>query len=108
LNRRMETILEITNLDRNAATRVDLDTADGELHEERLRCMRAITELQQGTADVSEELLSPTSTQGRPPPDGGNKAGLVVKALPLSPNPRMDTDGRREDSGRGVRELQAR
>ena len=34
--------------------------------------------------------------------------GLVVKALLLSPNPRMDTDGRREDSGRGVRELQAR
>ena len=26
----------------------------------------------------------------------------------LSPNPPMDTDGRREDSGRGVRELQAR
>ena len=99
----METILEITNLDRNAATRVDLDTADGELHEERLRRMRAITELQQEAADVSEELLSPTSTQGRPPPDGGNKAGLL-----LSPNPPVDTDGRREDSGRGVRELQAR
>ena len=26
----------------------------------------------------------------------------------LSPNPPMDADGRREDSGRGVRELQAR
>ena len=26
----------------------------------------------------------------------------------LSPNPPKDTDGRREDSGRGVRELQAR
>ena len=26
----------------------------------------------------------------------------------LSPNPPMDTDGRREDSGGGVRELQAR
>ena len=26
----------------------------------------------------------------------------------LSPNPPMDMDGRREDSGRGVRELQGR
>ena len=26
----------------------------------------------------------------------------------LNPNPPMDTDGRREDSGKGVRELQAR
>ena len=29
-------------------------------------------------------------------------------ALRLTPNPPMDTDGRREDSGRGVRELQGR
>ena len=29
-------------------------------------------------------------------------------ALPLSPNPPMDRDGRREDSGRGMRELQER
>ena len=59
----MEPILEITNLDRNAATRVDLDTADGELHEERLRCMRAITELQQVTADVfaNARLLDPVA-----------------------------------------------
>ena len=59
----METILEITNLDRNAATRVHLDTADGELHEERLHCMRAITELQQGTADVfaNARLLDPVA-----------------------------------------------
>ena len=33
----------------------------------------------------------------------------VLARLPLSPNPPKDTDGRREDSGRGwVRELQGR
>ena len=60
----METILEIANLDRNAATRVDLDTADGELHEERLRCMRAITELQQGTAGVFANARLPDPVAG--------------------------------------------
>lgn len=77
------TILEIANLDRNAVTRVDLDTADEELHEERLRCMREITELQQEAVDVAEEILSPTCTQGRPTPDGGIEAALVVKGLLL-------------------------
>ena len=31
-----------------------------------------------------------------------------VKELGLSPNPPKDTDGRREESGRGVRELQGK
>ena len=33
---------------------------------------------------------------------------VIALFLSLSPNPPMDRDGRREDSGRGVRELQAR
>ena len=38
----------------------------------------------------------------------GNVSGMAYVGLLLNPNPPMDTDGRREDSGRGVRELQAR
>ena len=34
--------------------------------------------------------------------------GLLGEKLGLTPNPPMDTDGRREDTGRGVRKLQAR
>ena len=33
---------------------------------------------------------------------------MICAALVLNPNPPKDTDGRREDSGRGVRELQGR
>ena len=33
---------------------------------------------------------------------------LLTGALGLSPNPPKDTDGRREESGRGVRELQGK
>ena len=44
--------------------------------------------------------------------DCGKSGGWVllgfVPILGLSPNPPMDTDGRREDTGRGVRKLQAR
>ena len=38
------------------------------------------------------------------------EAQALVAAAPscLNPNPPMDPDGGREDSGRGVRELQAR
>ena len=32
----------------------------------------------------------------------------TIPGVSLSPNPPMDTDGQREDNGRGVRELQAR
>ena len=37
-------------------------------------------------------------------------AGLLAATPPagLSPNPPKDTDGRREESGRGVRELQGK
>ncbi len=34
--------------------------------------------------------------------------GALFFALVLSPNPPKDTDGRREESGRGVRELQGK
>ena len=45
--------------------------------------------------------------------DFGGLQGVVTRALelieiPLSPNPPKDTDGRREESGRGVRELQGK
>ena len=33
---------------------------------------------------------------------------VVDKDVDLSPNPPKDTDGRREESGRGVRELQGK
>ena len=33
---------------------------------------------------------------------------ILIDVNVVSPNPPKDTDGRREDSGRGVRELQAR
>ena len=40
---------------------------------------------------------------------GAGKPAGVRLSVPLSPNPPKDTDGRREDSGRGwVRELQGR
>ena len=32
----------------------------------------------------------------------------IGEAGPLSPNPPKDTDGRREESGRGMRELQGK
>ena len=32
----------------------------------------------------------------------------ALAGVPLSPNPPKDTDGRREESGRGVRELQGK
>ena len=39
----------------------------------------------------------------------GQDGGLCLPApLRVSPNPPMDTDGRREDTGRGVRKLQKR
>ena len=45
-------------------------------------------------------------------PNGGNRQlwhFIVIRDANLSPNPPKDTDGRREDSGRGwVRELQGR
>ena len=37
----------------------------------------------------------------------GNRI-LILDPILLNPNPPMDTDGRRENSGRGVRELQGR
>ena len=37
-----------------------------------------------------------------------NACLAVIRSKQLSPNPPKDTDGRREDSGRGVRELQGR
>ena len=43
---------------------------------------------------------------GGPGSSGNISAGLSERAL--SPNPPKDRDGRREESGRGVRELQAR
>ena len=73
--------VQVMNLPGNAVTRVDLDTADEEFHERRLRCMREITELQQEAVDVAEEILSPTSTERRHPPDGGTEAQLVVMSL---------------------------
>ena len=40
--------------------------------------------------------------------DGAMTHEDQMRSLRLSPNPPKDTDGRREDSGRGVRELQGR
>ena len=54
-------------------------------------------------ARIRGEVFYPTRTHlvGR----GSLDQGFIRR---LSPNPPMDTDGRREDSGRRVRELQAR
>ena len=40
--------------------------------------------------------------------EGNPQSFRIVTKLALSPNPPKDTDGRREDSGRGVRELPGR
>ena len=44
--------------------------------------------------------------------DGRGRTTVVIfgpeGVSPLSPNPPKDTDGRREESGRGVRELQGK
>ena len=42
------------------------------------------------------------------PPSNAWLPPIAAPPAFLNPNPPMDTDGRREDSGRGVRELQAR
>ena len=41
-------------------------------------------------------------------PDRAPDQIFVITAYELSPNPPKDTDGRREESGRGMRELQGK
>ena len=48
--------------------------------------------------------ISPNSSPSQDQPSIAHSTG----AFPLSPNPPMETDGRRKDSGRGVKKLQTR
>ena len=60
-------------------------------------------------ADKGRELIHIMDREGVQTPEHALRAMIAARdTLGLTPNPPMDMDGRREDSGRGVRELQGR
>ena len=63
-----------------------------------------------GAAGATREAMAGTLGVGELERNTVNNAaaGLLRKLCELSPNPPKDTDGRREESGRGVRELQGK
>ncbi len=82
-----------------------------------LELKRVAEELRLGSAGNFEDMIVQhclkrlqawVAAHGTPPTLSDLADGFAV-SLDLSPNPPKDTDGRREDSGRGwVRELQGR
>ncbi len=63
--------------------------------------VEAIKTILVGPNEAGKTVLLKAIEQINPPAD-------VPKFDPLSPNPPKDTDGRREESGRGMRELQGK
>ena len=61
-----------------------------------------------GASFVKRANVAEKATSLAPMASGDARDVTFVACLTLSPNPPMDRDGRREDSGRGMRELQER